>query len=331
MKLRKPDTILVCLVFLVTMFAAEAQAWNYLQAAAADRQEDLFSPSTTQTKQIEKVKTKRIVKCKPLYSDQALTYAVAPQCFLPAPRTKGWEMTAEALFARTKGHVRNYRGYGGYYYGLGGYDIDLNSDLGLPDHAVVGTFTASYRFRPNWALRYSITPMVLEGSGTVGSNFTFGNTTFTAGQPSRIKWEQLHQQIGLVYDPVRTASSRIGIYGDYLRVDDKLSAYQGGCCAEVMNMELNMAMAGVEFERCLKTTSNCSTISFECRAGVAFLDEAVGADVSTGLKYSIPMNNGRWGFVKGGYRYLTLKKKYSDARSFDTSMDGGFLQMGFLF
>jgi hypothetical protein len=38
-----------------------------------------------------------------------------------------------------------------------------------------------------------------------------------------------------------------------------------------------------------------------------------------------------WGQVKGGYGYVTYKKKYSDARMIDTAMDGGFLQMGFVF
>ena len=116
-----------------------------------------------------------------------------------------------------------------------------------------------------------------------------------------------------------------------MRIDDKLSVHQTGCCPDIMNTDLNMAITGVEFERCLKTTASCSTLSVECSAGVAFGDDAVGADLSTGLKYSIPMNNGRWGFIKGGYRYLTFKKKSSDARSFDIAMDGGFLQMGFLF
>ncbi len=329
MKIRTRDMLLVCLVFLVMVLAVEAQAWNYLQAAAADRQEDLYSPSTTKIKPIEKVKTNKIVKCKPLVSDQMFNYRLAPQCILPPPKMRGWEMTAEALFARTKGHVRYNRGYLGYT--LGQSDIDLNSDMGLPDHNVIGTFTAAYRFKPQWSLRYSIMPLMVDGSGTVNSSFTFGNTMFTSGQSTRVKWERLYQRLGLVYDPIRTASSRVSIFGDYVRINDKLSALQTGCCADVMDNDLNMAIAGMEFERCLKTTASCSTLSFECRAGVAFLDEAVGSDVSTGLKYSIPMNNGRWGFVKGGYRYLTFKKKYSDSRSFDTAMEGGFLQMGFVF
>ncbi len=36
-----------------------------------------------------------------------------------------------------------------------------------------------------------------------------------------------------------------------------------------------------------------NTLSLECRAGVAFLDEAFGSDIMTGLKCTIPVGNGR--------------------------------------
>ena len=86
-----------------------------------------------------------------------------------------------------------------------------------------------------------------------------------------------------------------------------------------------------EVQRCLKTTNLFNTLSLECKAGIAFGDDAVGSDLATALRYSIPMNNGRWGFVKGGYRYLTYKKKYSDIKMMETAMDGGFLEAGFIF
>jgi hypothetical protein len=91
-----------------------------------------------------------------------------------------------------------------------------------------------------------------------------------------------------------------------------------------------MAMVG-QFEKCLKTTYTKATLSLQCVAAGAFLDDAVGAEAETALKYSIPMNNGRRGFVKGGYRYLTYKKKSSDARMFDIALEGGFLQAGLVF
>jgi hypothetical protein len=335
MSLTKHLTLLVCLVFLVAIFATEAAAWQYQQAAYTDRQEDLAAPLTLQPKAIQKVKPpKHIVKCRPeAYAGRqaGVPYEFSVPNILPVTQHRGWKFDAEVLFARTKGTVRFLTGYqSAYTYGTSG-DVDLNGDMGIPEHAVVPTFTAQYRFRPQWGVRYSITPLAQDGSGTVSSNFVFGTTTFNNSQNTRVKRESLYQRIGLVYDPIRTYTSRVSVFGDYVRINDKISATQGFGGSATMDNDLNMAMAGLEFERCLKTTRTNNTLSLECRAGIAFLDEAVGSDLSTGLKYSIPLNNGRWGFVSGGYRYLNYKKKYSDAKSFDTAMEGGYLQMGFIF
>ncbi|HMK35521.1 MAG TPA: TonB-dependent receptor [Desulfomonilaceae bacterium] len=336
MNLTKPRTLVVCLVILVAFCVSEAAAWEYQLASFTDRQEDRANPLTTQQKVIQKVKPpKHIVKVKPqaFEAQQTSPFEMVAGCTLPSIRSGGWQIDAEAFFARTKGHVRFLRGaWQGGFTLASAQDVDINGDMKLPDHAILPSFSAMYRFRPQWGVRYSIMPLALESSGSTTSNFVFGNTNVTPGQSSRVKWERLYQRIGLVYDPIRTYTSRVTVFGDYVRIDDKLSAMQVGFTqGDTMNNDLNMAMAGMEIERCLKTTKTCNTLSWQCRAGVAFLDEAVGSDLSTGVKYSIPLNNGRWGFISGGYRYLTYKKKYSDARMFDTAMEGGYLQMGFVF
>jgi len=324
------------MVFLVLMFAGDAPAWDLVQAAAPEQQEDLAAPATPQTKAPAKTAAKQITKCRPLvgrYGGEAtvfdpLSALSASTCVLPITRPRGWELEAEALFARTKGQVRLYRGFAAFQ----GYnDIDMNSDLGLPDHNTIGAFSARYRFKPRWSLRYSIMPFAIDGSGSVGRSITFGSTTLNPGQTAKVKWERIYQRLGLVYDPIRTYTTRVSVFGDYVRLNEKLSVVQVGCCGDAIDNDMNMGMAGLEFEKCLKTSRLCNTLSLDCRAGVAFGDDGYGSDVSTGLKYSIPMNSGRWGYVKGGYRYLTYKKKYSDARMIDTAMDGGFLQMGFVF
>jgi hypothetical protein len=331
----KPSMLVVCLVFLVAMFATQASAWQFRQAACTNGQEDLAAPLTLQPKAIHKVKPlRRIVKCRPeAYRARriAAPYQFNVPCMLPVVQPRGWKMTAEVFFARTRGTVRYLTGYqSAYTYGASN-DVDLNSDMGLPEHAVVPSFTAMYRFRPRWGVRYSVMPMTMDGSGTVSSGFTFGTTTFNTSQNTHVKWESLFQHIGLVYDPIRTYTSRIGVFADYVRINNRISASQGFGVSATMDNDLNLAMAGLEFERCLKTTRTCSTLSTECRAGLAFLDDAVGYDVSTGLKYSIPLKNGRWGFISGGYRRVDYKKKYSDAKSFETAMEGGYLRMGLIF
>lgn len=345
MKVRKTLTLLVCLVCLVMATATAANAWNFKPAAFDENEQYLLVPSSApaqnnpavaeapRAKEIYKVKPRPIVKCKPAegaYRPGTVLDRVGPVCVLPVTPPKGWELSAEALYVRSKGHVRFVRGN---YAWTSDYmrDVDLNSDLGLPEHQWLGSFSASYRFNPRWSLRYSILPMVMDSSGTTNSTFAFGNNTHTSGTTVRSKWERLYHRMGIVYDPIRTISSRVSLFGDYVRINDKLSVIQPGCCGDVMDNEFNMAMAGIEFEKCLKTGRFCNTLSIECKAGVAFGDDGVGADMATGLKYSIPMSSGRWGYVKGGYRFMTFKKKSSDVRLVDTAMEGGFVQMGFVF
>jgi hypothetical protein len=346
----KPKTILVCLVFLVTSLVAEAsaQVWDFRQAALGERQEDLASPPTapptspttaTKPKPIRKVKpAAEIVKCRPAYGviptrGAALPFGFVTNCVLPISRPKGWELDAEGMFARTKGKARLIRGTFGAV-PFGGEDVDFNSDMQLPDHNVVGTFSVRYRFMPQWSLRYSIMPTMFEGSGQPSRNFAWGTTTQTGfGQTVRTKWERLYQRIGMVYDPIRSYSSRVSVFADYVRINEKVSVLQNISFAgsDTFDNDLNMGMAGVEFEQCLRTGRKCNTLSLECKAGVAFGDEAFGTDLSTGLKYSIAMNNGRWGYVRGGYRYLTYKKSYSDVKMIDTAMEGGYLALGVVF
>lgn len=339
---------LVCLLFSAIILAGNAAAWNFKQAAFAVNQEDLTAPKTasahqiaktghvTKVKRIYKVKPGRtIVKCRPdeRYGQVTAGYPFRrPRCVLPIYRPKGWELSAELAFARIKGKVRYYRGNVAYSYQAGYHeDVDMNDDLKVPEHGLVPTFRATYRFRPRWAFRYSIMPMVVEQSGYPNRSFAFGTHTFNTSQQTKVKWERIVQRMGMVYDPVRTYRSRISIFGDYVRLDDKLSVIDVMCCSETMDNDLNMAMAGLEFEKCLKTGRLCNTLSIECKAGIAFGDDGIGSDMMTGLKYSIPLNNGRWGYVKGGYRFATFKKKFSDARMFDTAMEGAIVQMGFVF
>lgn len=337
MKIRTPRMLLVCLCLLTIVFTADAMAWNFLQAAAGnDNRENLLVPTVPQTKAITKVKPQPIqpiVKVKPPVGFQTDAQALAlrtPECVLPITRVRGWELDGQALFARAKGKATLMNSNYGYYWTYQP-EVDFNSAMGVPDHAVVGTFNAKYRFQPRWSVNYSIMPTALEGNSNSSTPFQFGTLNYNQGQSLRTKWERLYQRIGLVYDPIMTPTSRVGIFADYVRINERLSVFQPGCCGSAFDNDLNMAMTGVELEKLLKVSRFCNTLSVECKAGVAFGDDAFGSDLSTGLKYSVALNCGRSGFVKGGYRYLTYKKKYSDAKMIDTAMDGGFVEMGFVF
>ncbi len=332
---RLPSMLLVCLVILFATITA-VDAWDVRPAAFADRHEDLAAPSFSQSKLVSKIKPQKpIVKCKPLPMPQPvmgqgfMQYSLG-ECILPISRPGGWQFDAEVLFARVKGKLRYFKGVNFGWTGMQD-EIDMVSDMGLPNHQVVPTLTAKYRFQPQWAARYSFSGMQLEGSPTSPRNFVFGTNQVGFGQQTRTKWEHYYHRVGLVYDPILTPSSRIGIFGEYARVDDKISSVVLNCCGDTMEMNLNMAMAGIEIERCVRNVRALDALSLECKAGVGFGDDSLAADLSTSLKYSVPMNNGKWGYIAGGYRYTSYKKKESDLKSIDVAMDGGFFQLGFIF
>jgi hypothetical protein len=264
-----------------------------------------------------------------------------PGCsFLPVHRLKTWEMETEVIFARTKGRVLFVRGQQFGFFGQSGIPpSDLNMDLGLPDHNVIPSMSIKYNFRPRWSIRYSLMPIHIEHSGHVNQQFGafggfggFGGFGFGGfGQGVKINWERMYHRAGLVYVPIRTFRAKVSIFGEYVRLDERISVIQVGCCGSNFDNVLNMGMAGMELERSLRTASFCDTLSLQCRMGIAFLDEACGGDLSTQLKYSIPMGNGRWGYLAGGYRFVQFKKGYSDFKYIDTSIEGGFLKMGLVF
>ena len=331
--LRITQTLLVCLILMLMVFTSFLYAWDNHQDTSHSNHGILHSAPVTSYYSNSKIEPRKIIKCRPFGEERITTEGLGQraECSLPMGHMTGWELSADSFFARTKGKVRFSTGMSQGYYGLD--DIDMNADLGLSDHGVMNSFMAHYMFRPKWGLRYSVMPMWMMGSGQAGKAFVFGNTLYNAGQDVSMEWERLEQRLGLIYDVVHAKSSKISVFGDYVRVNERIKAMQmqAGMGGNTMDNDLNMGMAGIEFEKCLKNTSNGATLSLKCIAGAAFGDDAFGVEAETALKYSIPMNSNRWGFLKGGYRYVTYKRKSSDVRMFDTAMDGGFLQVGLVF
>jgi hypothetical protein len=89
-------------------------------------------------------------------------------------------------------------------------------------------------------------------------------------------------------------------------------------------------MVAAQVQNCLKTAPNGGALSLDCKAGFIFYDDSEGWDVHTALKFAIPLGCGRWGYMKGGYRYINIKKSQTDLL-FAHSMEGGFAEAGFVF
>lgn len=255
-----------------------------------------------------------------------------PPCVLPKPMPRQWEMSAQALFARTRGTVAWPRQNQFFTFDRDENRVDFNDDLGIPAHDVLLSVTARYQFRPSWAVRYSGLFDELSGSTWPQRIFWFGTVQFSQGTDINGKWEHGYHRIGLVYDPIKTCSVMVSVFADWVHVDDKISINCSFCGNQTSSLSkgTDSAIAGIELQRCIKTAINGGTLSFDHKAGVIFLDNVEGWDLQTGLRYSVPLGCGRSGFLKGGYRYVELKKQQEDL-ILNSAIEGGFAEFGFIF
>ncbi|MBI5249907.1 MAG: hypothetical protein HY912_10470 [Desulfomonile tiedjei] len=178
-------------------------------------------------------------------------------------------------------------------------------------------------------MRYSFTPIFMDATNFPRTSFNFMGQTFASATEVRSKWEHIEHRAGLYFNVSQSQHSSTNLFADWLHVQDKLSIGTGVTSAVVWDDTKNMAVTGIEFIRCLKNFHG-NTLAFSGKGGIAFLNDTVGYEAEAGLSYMIPIKSGRFGFVKGGYRYSHLKKE-KPTEVFGSTIDGAFLQVGFLF
>jgi len=328
--LRKSTITLIIMTILAAAFAVAAGAQSSSPDASAG-----VSPAAD-SQGITKIKpsSSQVLKVRP-YSSIAGFGGISQfnpmgwwqQCALPTPGHKQFVMGAKVLFARVHGEVRRgVRGAGTTVDSL----VDFDDHLGLARRGTpIWTFSAHYQIQPRWGLRYSLTPIRLEANHEPRTAFTFGGTSFTAGGLVSSKWQRYEHRTGLVFDLSRTQNSLTSVFAEWLYIQDKLTVGGGTAGAVTFNDDKSMAMLGLEFTKCLKNYRG-NTLAFNAKGGVAFLSDAIGYDAEASLNYLIPVKQGRFGFLKGGYRYSYLKKERAP-EVFSTTLDGAFLEVGFLF
>jgi hypothetical protein len=254
--------------------------------------------------------------------------AWGPNCFLPAPAKGQFLVGPRIWFARVDGEARR----GVDIAGAQTSSVDFDDHLGLRKSGnMIWSIEALYQFRPNWGIRYSFTPLRLRATAAPKSAFNFMGQTFAAGAEVHSKWEHYEHRAGLVFNISRTRNSLTNFFADWLYVQDKLSV--GGLTATapavIWDDNKSMALLGIEFDKCLKNYRG-NTLTLSGKAGLAFFNDVIGYEAEAALNYMIPIKTGRFGFLKGGYRYSQLRKE-KPTQMFTTVMDGAFLQFGFLF
>lgn len=249
-------------------------------------------------------------------------------CCLPGAAKGQFVAGPKIFWARLDGEARR----GVDVAGVQSSVVDFHDHLNFRKNGnVIWSLEAMYQFRPRWGFRYSFMPIRLEATGAPRTSFTFMGQTFTSGVDLHSKWDRFEHRAGLMFNVSRTPASTTSLFAEWHHVHDRLSIGGATATATAVSWDdsKNTLALGLEIDRCLRNYRG-NTLAFTCRGSVSFLDDTVGYDAEAALGYLIPIKTGRFGFVKGGYRYQYLKKDLS-TQMFGTTLDGAFLQFGFLF
>jgi hypothetical protein len=276
---------------------------------------------------------RRIQKCKPPVQKCKAPLCpppvpFCPLCFLPRRLPGQWELQTQFFFARVGGSVR----WPATSFGVTTSDVDFTSQLGVDGHNTFYEFTARYQFRPRWAIHYSIMPYETDNSSTVGDPFYFGIWNFTTGTALHTKWDFVYQRLGLIYQPIVTPQAIVSLFNYWLYNDQKLQLGSSMCFGQCSTLDRsrNMIMSGIEIQKCIKTLPNGLTFSCDNRFGIGYLDNTLVLDIQTGGQLTIPFFPGRWGYVKGGYRFIKFQEDRVDLM-WDNVLEGGFVEVGLIF
>jgi hypothetical protein len=263
---------------------------------------------------------KPITKCKAPVCPP-IPVSGCPTCKLPQRRCGQWELAVQAFYARIKGTLQWSEPL------LGGLHpaVDFNDGLGLPGHKWLMEYSARHQFRPHWSCFYSIMPIEVEETYMSPS---------LPGQVFKTKWEHLYQRVGIMYQPIVTCNASVSVFGTWMFMDQKFTMSSSNHCAahaaKTIDRTRNMVMPGLEVQKCIRTLCNGGTLSCDNRVGLAFLDGTFGLDVQAGFRFSVPMNCGRWGFARGGYRLIQFNESRDDLR-LDHTLEGWFAELGLIF
>jgi len=289
---------------------------------------------------------KRIAKCKPavdspLCSGTMGTFCgppvkcappvcepLCPDCILPKRCVGQFELAAQFFYARVKGTVR----WPAVVNGQPASELDFNDDFGLSEHWLIPEFSARYQLAPRWTLYYSIMSFEMEAAYIPNRSYNFGVWTIIANTTTKTRWQFLYQRMGLLYSPICTPWAVVSLFSYWTLNDQRLTVWNEVCVGHgaVVDRTRSMIMSGMELQKCIQTLCNGGTLSCDNKVGIGYLDNTLILDVQTGLQFSVPLNCGRWGYTKAGYRYMNFKEDRDDLR-LDSSFEGGFLEFGLIF
>jgi hypothetical protein len=345
---RKPQKVLVYLVVLYTIFphvalSADHHVLNVI--VNPDLDHTVISPFSTARPAVYDTSEEAVPFLpasggpaarwpgdKSLYPDKPITKCktgvcppapilCGPKCVLPQRRWRQWELSVQTFYARVRGKLSWIDASTGFVHP----EVDFNDGLGLPSHKWLMEYSVRHQFRPRWSCFYSIMPIEMDE--------TYQNPIFP-GIVLHTKWEHVYQRVGIMYQPIVTCNASVSVFSTWLFMDQKFTLNAGTHCpvssTTTVDRTRHMVMSGIEVQKCIRTMCNGGTLSCDTRVGVGYLDDTYGLDVQTGLRFSVPMNCGRWGYARSGYRLIDFKEDRDDL-GINHTLEGWFAELGLIF
>jgi hypothetical protein len=255
---------------------------------------------------------------------------------LPRVGCKQFEVKANLWYAKLNASTVKWGTDGA---GTPGTELDLYGDLDLPLYKYIPEYEARLQLKRNWGLRYSYMPMKYEGTQNAPQSFYWGYALYPIGAHIRTKWDRHIHKADLIYDWFQGPHAVSSIFAGYSYYDDRLSISSpnispviGG--APIVNIRtrgrhFGLAFAGMSMDRVFRDIAG-GTASINCKGSVSFLEGYIGWDGSAVGRLSIPMHNGRFGYVEAGWRWISVNREY-DTDADKTSLDGFQIASGLVF
>ena len=198
---------------------------------------------------------------------------------------------------------------------------------------MLGEYSAYYQINWNWAIYYSIMPISLSGTTIANRSFYLGNWSVAPGNQIHTEWNFIYQRLGLC-TPLLTLVTPL-----------YQSTQLGYIIPSNLRFLVPFALIGppvdlTETDKCLCRVSisenafghfvTVGTLSCDTKVSIGYLDNTLALDIQPGMRFSVPLNCGRWGFIKGGYRWLNFDENRNDLKM-NVYLEGGFAEAGLIF
>ena len=251
--------------------------------------------------------------------------------FLPRVGCKQFQAEARLWYARLNASTIQWGTIPG---GFLATELDLNGTLGLRRHEYVPEFVARCQLRQNWGVRYTFMPIHFRDNFTNWKIFWFGNQLWPIGVQMLTEWDRSIHSWELVYSWFQAPHAVSSVFGGYRLYEDRLKVSYPLLASvgfsKTRSQNMHVATAGLSLDRVVTRLGGCATASMHCQWAIQFLEGQLGWDAYGVGRITVPMYQGRYGYLEAGWKWLVMERGQLSNKD-KTSLDGAIASVGLIF